>query len=106
MARVADGSDEFNRGTNDPQHAARGVKKREITLLDVAKRLGTGRVAGKDDQRAPHGKQLAHGLERELVNDVEGAIAIRGTSIVAKVDIVIVRQAADYVIKNGKSAVA
>lgn len=96
----------FGRGADYAKHAARGVDARQVVLLDGAQGLGRRRVAGYDDQAAAHREQPPDGFEREAVDHVERARPVRSAGVVAKVDVVILRQEAAHLVEDGQSAVA
>ena len=56
----------FGRGTDYAEHAAVRVEEREVVLLYGAEGLGRCGVAGKDDELAAAGEEVAYGLEDRL----------------------------------------
>ena len=110
MSKLADN---LGRGTDNPQHSTRGQrfalgwrkKEWEVTLLNGTQCLGRSSVAGEDDKRTTEVKQTLHGLEREFINALEAAGTIRGTGIIAQVEIIVLRQKTAYLTQNGETAV-
>ena len=61
----------------------RGVDVGKVVLLDAAECLGGGGVAGEDDEMATHLEEAVDRLERELVDNLEGACPVRSAGVVA-----------------------
>jgi hypothetical protein len=55
---------------------------------------------------ASHFEQTEHGLTSELVDNIERTGAVRRTSIIAQVHVVVLGEALTDSMKDGKSAVA
>ena len=74
---------------DNTQHPAIGVDAGEVTLLNGAQRLGRGSVARKYHELAALIEQVLDRLQRELVNELIGAVAVGCSRIVAQEDVVI-----------------
>ena len=99
-------ADNFGRGADDAQHAARSVPTGQVVLLNGAQGLGRRGVAAQNDQLTAHAEEFQNGLTRKLVYDVERAGAIRGTGIVAQIHVVVLGQQLADAMKDGQTAVA
>ena len=73
MSRGGEITNDLSRRTDDTQHTTVGVDLGEIVLLDSAQRLSRSGVTTKDDEVAPHLKELQHSLARELIDHLETA---------------------------------
>ena len=71
VATVGERPDNFGRRSDDAQHAAGGIPRGQVVLLDGSQGFGRGGVAAQDDQLAAHAEEFQHGLARELIYDVE-----------------------------------
>ena len=65
--------------------------------------LGRGRVAGQYDQRASLFEKMFDGFESESVDELERARAVWCARIVAKIQIVVLRQPVADVAQYGKA---
>ena len=83
MARPCERTDAFGSGADDAEHAPRGVDVGKVVLLDAAECLGGGGVAGEDDEMTTHLEEAVDRLERELVDNLEGACPVRSAGVVA-----------------------
>ena len=105
MAAAGERADDLGGGADDPQHAALGVKGRQVVLLNGAQSLGRSGVAAQDDQMAPHLEEAHDGLAREFVDDLEGTCAVGCTGIVAQIEVVVFGQQLADAMQDGESAV-
>ena len=91
---------------DDSEDSTVGGVLRKIVLLDGAQCLGGGCVASEDDEGTTHLEEFFHGLEREFIDYVERTCAVRGTGIVAQIDVVVLGKLFADGVKDGQSAVA
>ena len=93
----------LNRRADNTQHAQLvGV---DVVLLNRAKRLGTGSIAGKDDEIATLLVQVINRLKGVFINDIKRACSIGRTRIVTQVEILILGEMLANVIQDSQSAV-
>ena len=106
MATLTHADNLFDRRAYDAKHATRWVDRREVVLLNSAQRFGRGRVASQYDQLTALRKKITHGLERKLIDHIEGARTVGGSRIVAEIEVVIVGEHSSYLLEYRQSAIA
>ena len=106
MTRSGYVADDLDGGTYHAQHASLRVEKGQVPLLDATQRLGRCGVAGQDDEVAALLEQIPHSLERELIDEVEGACAVGSAGVVAKVEVIVLRHQPAYLAQDSQSAIA
>lgn len=74
-------------------------------LLDGAQGFGRSGVAGEDDEGASAIEEVTDGLKGELIDDLEGAGTIGGTSIIAQVEVVVLGHELAYLPEDGQTAI-
>lgn len=106
MACLCAFADHFNGWSDNAEDAACGVAHAgEVALLDAAQCLGGSGVAGEDDQRASGIEEMAHSLQGELIDALEGTGTVGGTCVVAQVEVVVLgHELADF-LQNGEAAI-
>ena len=106
VAGLADVAYDLSRRAYHSQHSAVGRILRQILLLNGAQGLCRGGVATQNDERATEFEEFLHRLKREFIDDVKRANAIRGTRIIAQIDIVVLGHTLAYAVKDGQSAIS
>ena len=106
MAVACELSDDFCRRPDDAEHTPLGIPLWQIMLLDRAQRFCRCGVTAKDHQLTAHLEELLYGLTREFIDDIKRARAIRSSCVVAKIDIIVLRQQLSDAMQYGQSAIA
>jgi hypothetical protein len=86
----------FGCGAYYTKHPAMRRYNRQVDLLYRAQSLCRSGVAGKDNQMATLREEVLHTLTGKLVHHIERAGTIGGAGVVAKIEIVVLRQQALY----------
>ena len=96
----------FDRGAYYSKHTARGGNNRQVVLLDTAQRLCRCCVAGKYNQVTPLCKKVLHTLAGKFIDHIERARAVGCARIIAKIQVVVLRQQFLYFTINCEPAIA
>ena len=73
--------------------------------MDGAESFGRGCVAGEDDEGTSAVEEVTDSLEGELIDNLEGTWTVRGTSIIAQVEVVVLGHELANLLKDGETAV-
>lgn len=89
----------------DTEHTTVGIRDREDMLLDRAESLGGGGVTSQNHQVATTAEKFLDSLTSKIEDDIETTGAVRGSGIIAEIEVVILREDAFHLLKDGKTAI-
>ena len=106
MAGVGEAAHHLHRGADDAQHAALAAEAGEVVLLNGAEGFGRSGVAGQDDEFATAVEEGGDGFKGVAIDHIERARTIGGSCVVAKVEVVVLREEFANLPQNGQAAIA
>jgi len=106
MIGAGEAGEGFDGRADDAEDASGGAEMRKVYLLKGAERFCGGRIAGEDNEGAVEAAKVSDGLSSEVVDDIEGAVAVGRAGVVAEIDVVVLRKVSGDLPKDGESSVA